>query len=300
MIVRESVVPVDGGRLRVRETGHGQPIVVVHGGPDFDDEYLLPELRRLGDRCRVISYAQRGRGRSFDGSDPGRVTMASEVEDLDRVRASARLTSTAVLGHSWGGLLALEYALAHPGRVSYLVLMNTAPASHDDARAFRVELNRRRTAEQSRRMAELRASPAFRAGDIATEAEYYRLHYATTVRDPRLLHTVVRRLRASFSPEGVIAARAIEEELYADTWSRPGYDLVPRLGRLDLPVLVLHGEDDFVPLAAVRRIADALPRSRLAVLPGGHFTFLEHPERVLEEITGFVTRTGPARQPPGS
>ena len=70
MIVRESSVPVDGGRLHVRETGSGQPVVLVHGGPDFDDEYLLPEMWRLGDRFRVITYAQRGRGRSFDGSDP--------------------------------------------------------------------------------------------------------------------------------------------------------------------------------------------------------------------------------------
>ena len=297
MIVRESSVPVDGGRLHVRETGSGQPVVLVHGGPDFDDEYLHPEMGRLGDRFRVITYAQRGRGRSFDGSDPGRVTMASEVEDLDRVRSSAGLASTAVVGHSWGGLLALEYALAHPDRVSHLVQMNTAPVSHEDAKAFRLELGRQRTGEQIRRMAELRASPAFRAGDIATDAEYYRLHFATTVRDPALLDIVVRRLRATFSPQGVVAARVIEEQLYADTWSRPDYDLVPLLGDLDVPVLVLHGDDDFVPLAVVRRIVDAIPHARLAVLPGGHFTYIEQPDRVLDEIADFLTLGRPAREP---
>jgi pimeloyl-ACP methyl ester carboxylesterase len=63
-----------------------------------------------------------------------------------------------------------------------------------------------------------------------------------------------------------------------------------RLGGLDVPTLILHGDDDFVPLEVVRRIADAIPGARLVVLPDcGHFAYLEQPERTATEITEFLT-----------
>ena len=98
-IAREGFVPLDGVRLFVRDLGDGLPIVIVHGGPDFDHEYLVPEIDRLGASFRVVYYDQRGRGRSFAGTQPDHVTMATEVDDLDRVRAWFGFESV-VLGHS--------------------------------------------------------------------------------------------------------------------------------------------------------------------------------------------------------
>ena len=100
--------------LYSREIGQGQPIIVLHGGPDFDHGYLLPDLDRLADAFRLIYYDQRGRGRSADHVRPEDVTLASDVDDLDKVRQHFRLDSPALLGHSWGAVLALEYALRHP------------------------------------------------------------------------------------------------------------------------------------------------------------------------------------------
>jgi proline iminopeptidase len=276
--------------LHFRAVGEGPPIVVLHGGPDFDHEYFVPEMDRLAESFRLVYYDQRGRGRSFEGPGPVDVTMESEVDDLDRVRAWFGFDSVAVLGHSWGCLLALEYAIRHSARVSGLILMNGVPASHDDVPALRAELARRRTPAQTDRMAALRADPKFAAGDIETEAEYYHLHYGTTLRDPELLDAVVGRLRTAFTPEGVLVARAIEERLYGDTWACPDYDLLPALSGLDVPTLILHGDDDFVPLDIVRRIADAIPRARLVVLPDcGHFVYLEQPERAATLIAEFLT-----------
>ena len=72
--------------LFCREVGDGPPIVAVHGGPDFDHCYFLPELDRLADAFRLVYYDQRGRGRSAAGVRPEDVTLRSEIEDLDRVR----------------------------------------------------------------------------------------------------------------------------------------------------------------------------------------------------------------------
>ena len=135
--LRESRIPVGTASLYSRDIGRGQPIIVLHGGPDFDHGYLLPDLDRLADAFRLIYYDQRGRGRSADHVQPEDVTLASDIDDLDKVRQHFQLQSAALLGHSWGAVLALEYALRHPTRVSHLILMNPAPASASDVAVFR-------------------------------------------------------------------------------------------------------------------------------------------------------------------
>src|SRR5678815_350038 len=120
----ETRIPADGAALYVRTIGRGAPVIVLHGGPDFDHGYLLPELDRWKDGFRLVYYDQRGRGKSAENVRPEDVTLASDVEDLDRVRRHLGVEAPAILGHSWGALLALEYALRHPTHVSRLILMN--------------------------------------------------------------------------------------------------------------------------------------------------------------------------------
>ena len=83
---REDPIPAGKAPLYSREAGRGQPIIVLHGGPDFDTRYLLPDMDRLADRFRLIYYDQRGRGQSADGVRPEDVTLASDLDDLDKVR----------------------------------------------------------------------------------------------------------------------------------------------------------------------------------------------------------------------
>ena len=102
---RDGYIPVDRARLYYRETGQGRPLVVLHGGPDFDHSYLLPELDALSGSLHLIYYDQRGRGKSAEGVRPEDVTLESDVGDLDRLRAYFRLESMVVMGHDlrWGG-----------------------------------------------------------------------------------------------------------------------------------------------------------------------------------------------------
>jgi proline iminopeptidase len=274
--------------LFCRDVGAGHPIVVVHGGPDFDHAYFLPELDRLSDSFRLVYYDQRGRGRSAEGVRPEDVTLASELDDLDRVRSRFGLESVAVLGHSWGGVLAMEYAIRHPERVSHLILMSTGPASAGDWRFLREELVRRRDPRDQAEMNEIAATDAYARGDLEAEAEYYRRHFRMTLRAPELLEALVGRLRANFTEDGVVLARTIEHRLYDETSRTEDWTLFPALRELDVPTLLLHGEHDFVPVELVVRIADAVPGARLTVLPGvGHFAYLEAPELVFDELSRF-------------
>ena len=281
-------MPAGPAGLYSRTLGDGPPIVVLHGGPDFDHFYLLPELDRLADRFRLVYYDQRGRGRSSPGVEPGEVTLASELDDVDSVRRHFGFDRVALLGHSWGGVLAMEYATRNPHHVSHLILVNTGPASADDFQVFRDHLLRIRPAGDVERMQAIAAGAPYQAGDLEAEAEFYRLHFLPTLQQPERLEQLVGRLRANFTAESVLKARAIEQRLYDETWRSDGYDLLPKLRAVQIPTLVLHGEGDFVPVALAAHIAEAVPRARLTVLPEcGHFAYLEEPDAVHEQVVAL-------------
>ena len=93
----------------------------------------MPDLDRLQDAYRLVYYDQRGRGSSADGFAPEDVTLASEMLDLDRVRQHFGFDAPTLLGHAWGTVLALEYAVRYPERVSHLIPLNPGPASASDS-----------------------------------------------------------------------------------------------------------------------------------------------------------------------
>ena len=289
---REGTISAGQAALWYRDIGAGLPIVVLHGGPDFDCNYLLPELDRLADGFRLIYYDQRGRGRSAGNVQPEDVTLQSDIADIELVRRHFQLGSVAVLGHSWGGLLALEYALRHPECVSHLILLNTAFASHADLLLFQ-ESRRAHSVAALDQMRALAATTGYQEGDPQSVAAYYRVHFSATLRRPEHLDAIVKRVTAGTTPEGILKARAIEARLYQDTWSRPEYDLLPALRHFHVPTLVIHGDADFIPAACAARIAEAIPGARYILIPDcGHFSYLECLEAVREAIDAFVARAG--------
>jgi proline iminopeptidase len=287
---RDGYIPVEGAQLYVREIGRGQPIIVLHGGPDFDHDYLLPDLDRLSDSFRLIYYDQRGRGRSAANVQPEDVGIASEMEDLEGLRTYIHLESAAILGHSWGGLLTMEYAIRHPDRVSHLILLNTAPASRDDFMLFRQERLRSAAGDVAKLKA-LSSTAEYERGDPETVAAYYRIHFRAALRRPEHLERVVASLGLGPTNEGILKARAIEDRLMNETWLSSEYDLLPRLKRLRIPTLVIHGGYDLIPVECAAHVAQAIPGARLVVLREcGHFSYLECPDDVRNEIGDFFYR----------
>jgi proline iminopeptidase len=292
---RESRIPVGGAELYAREVGQGTAIIVLHGGPDFDHSYLLPELDRLSDSFHLIYYDQRGRGRSADHVQPEDVTLASDIADLEKVRQYFHLDSVVLLGHSWGTVLALEYALRYPERVSRMILMNPAPASTEDYKQLRKEWLEKRAADMERRKA-ISASAAYKAGDPDVVTAYYRIHFKPALARREDFEKIIARLRASFSKEGILKARAIESRLMDDTWSSPKYDLLPKLRSLRIPTLVIYGDHEFIPAVTAEHITQAIPNARMVTLKDcGHFSYLESPAAVREQIdTFFLGNMSPA------
>ena len=295
---RESRIPVGNTSLYARDIGAGEPLIVLHGGPDFDHGYLLPDLDRLADGFRLIYYDQRGRGKSADGVRAEDVTLASDVEDLDKVRQHFQLSSTGLLGHSWGTVLALEYALRHPARVSHLILMNPAPASAADVAVLRQFYLQKIGAEMDRQRAIVR-SAAYQEGDPNAVTARYRIHFKPALKRAEDYEKLMATMKAGFISQGkagIVKARAVEDRLMRDTWELDGYDLMPKLGTLSIPVLVIWGDSDFIPAEIATHIARAIPKARMVTLKDcGHFAYLECPSDVRQAFNDFFRATLPKK-----
>jgi proline iminopeptidase len=286
--LREGYAPVAGASLYYRDIGQGSPIIVLHGGPSFDHTYLLPDLDRLAGMYRLIYYDQRGRGRSAENVQPTKVSIQSEMDDLETLRAYFQLESVTLLGHSWGGLLAMEYALRYPEHVSHLILMNGAPASHDDCVLFERERDAA-AGDDVETLRALESCPGFAEGDdLETRAAYDRVYFRSTLRSPELLDRLIENLRVGWTKEGILKAGAIGNQLWRETYESAGYNLLPALTQLRIPTLVLHGDYDFIPMACATHIAEAIPRARLVVLQDcGHFSYIERPDEVRMALGEF-------------
>jgi proline iminopeptidase len=280
---RQGFVAVDGAELYYRDVGQGQPIIILHGGPDFDHTYLLPDMDRLADGYRLIYYDQRGRGRST--GQPADVSLASELADLDTLRQHLGLERAVLLGHSWGGILGLLYPLRYPGRASHLVLLNTAAASSRGMQRM-VALRRARLAERLEGLRAMQATPAYRQGDPAVMEQFLRVLFSTGCKRPDDL----ARLKLLFSQATIVRGAQVEERLSQETGAREDFDLLPQLAELAVPALIVHGDYDFVPPDEAEAIARAIPGASYVLLPDcGHFAYLEAPEALRQALAGFLT-----------
>jgi proline iminopeptidase len=285
--------------LYARTIGSGLPTIVLHGGPDFDHAYLLPDLDRLADVVQLIYYDQRGRGRSAKGVVARDVTMASEIEDIERIRQQFGKKRVVLLGHSWGTALALEYALRYPAHISGLILMNPAPASSSDVAVLRSAYLQKLGSSLAAQQRAIVASEAYQSGDPEAVAARYRIHFTPALVRSEHYEQLMTAMKAQFvkqGKDGILKARAVEDQLMSMTWKRPDYDLLPKLSRLPVPTLVITGDADFIPVAISEHIAEAIPGSELIVLKDcGHFAYLEHSEQVHEAVSQFIKRAAAPR-----
>src|SRR4029077_15988378 len=131
--MEQTTVELNGVGIYTRRVGDGPPVVVLHGGPGAHHDYLLPQYDLLARRRTLLYYDQRGGGRSPIGRDMP-AGWREHVADLEALREQWRLDRVTLLGYSWGGLLAVLYALEHPDRIEPLALVCPPPVPAEGRR----------------------------------------------------------------------------------------------------------------------------------------------------------------------
>jgi proline iminopeptidase len=259
----ETMVPVGDVSLLVRRTGRGHPTVVLHGGPGAHHEYLLPYFDDLATGRELIYYDQRGGGRSTVARDVP-VGWREQVGDLEALRDRLGIAQLTIVGYSWGGLLALLYALEHRDRVERLALVSSAPSWRAARERFEQAFSRRnldpRFQEERRR---LRESGLRERDPVAFQQRIFELSVAPYFFDPD---------RARDLTPFRVTGRTQQE-----VWSSLGdYDLRPRLPTLQgIPSLVMHGENDPIPIEAAATTAELIGAPFHRLPRCGHVPYVE-------------------------
>ncbi|MBA3258104.1 MAG: alpha/beta fold hydrolase [Gemmatimonadales bacterium] len=277
---RTERVAVRGVELFVRRLGRGPPVVVLHGGPGADHEYLRPGFDALSRGRELIYYDQRGGGRSPVPRDVP-VGWSEQVADLEALRELWALDRLAVAGYSWGGLLALLYALEHRNRVERLALISPAPAWRAARERFEQTFAGRNLdpafQEERRR---LRESGLRERDPAAFQQRIFELSVAPYFFDP----TRAREL-TPFRVTG-----RTQQEVWA---SLADFDLRPRLPTLQgIPSIVLHGENDPIPIEAAAAVAGLIGAPFHRVLHCGHVPYIEAFTQFERIVGDFLPASG--------
>ena len=283
----------DGVRLFYKVVGSGaETLVAVHGGPGNSLTSILPDLEPLAKNRRVIYYDQRGNGLSdLMDEDDEKLSITKHIQDLEAVRAHFKLDKMTLLGNSWGGLLIGYYAAAHPDRVERLIFHSPAAPtrallSEMDAEVQR-RLKRHYTDEQLKRLAVIaRWQYWLKASDPrAVCNEMFRMVLAVYAFNLESMK-VIKGDVCSGPEESLRRQRFVTAQI----WQSMGdYNLLPSLGVVKAPALVIHGTADVIPIKASEAWAGALPNARLFLIEkSGHMPQFEQPEIFFKAVETFL------------
>ena len=252
------------GRTWYRVTGDGgrTPLVCLHGGPGSTHNYFRP-LERLADERPVVLYDQLGCGRS----DRPETAWSLELftDELAQLLEQLGFAKVHLLGTSWGGMLALEHALARPESVRGLVLSSTL-ASADE---WVVEVKRLRDALEGE--------------DDEVMDEFEHRHFFRGESDPLEL------VRMREEKNGAVYEAMWGQNEWTRTGALAGWDVRPRLSELKMPTLILRGAHDLSTDAIAKTLTDGIPHAREVVFAdSSHTPVLEETERYLRAVRDFL------------
>ena len=270
-------VTVNGVSLVYDEAGHGTAFVTLHGGPGMSGRGGdWATFQPLADSFRLVSYDQRGSGES-EGAEP--YSHAQFVADLEALRQELQLGTMVLLGGSYGGFIALEYALTHPQNLHALILRDTAASNRFQ------DTSKDKAMASGFPMDEVTLDRLF-SGEVRDDQDF-RDSYAMI----QPLYTVERDLEKEAAQLARIPFR-YQTHNWAFSRNQPGYDLVSRLPELTVPVLVTVGRHDWItPLEASEELATALPNSELVVFEhSGHSPQSEEHELYLKTVREFLAQ----------
>lgn len=289
---REAMVPVEGGRVYVRVNGdlagRRPPVVILHGGPGGTHGSYLDALA-LSDERAVILYDQLDSGRSDRPNDPVNWRVERFVDELDAIAGALRVRRWHVVGHSWGGTVALEYGARRPTRLASLVLASPLISTGSwiaDADALRRQLPPAVRAELVR--CDALPSPLPASCTAATDAFYA----AFNGREPPSDGMLAYRTKAG---------RGFNPTLYETMWGRSEfvatgtlktYNGEPLLGRLDgARTLFIGGQYDEARPGTLAGFAARVPGAELATVPGAaHGIFGDRPMETTALLRGWMRR----------
>lgn len=280
-------VTVDGHRIATYSFGAGDDVLLcLNGGPGLPCDYLREAHSGLaGEGYRVVAFDQLGCGKSDRPSDPAYWTIQRYVEEVETVRQALKLGRVHLMGHSWGGWLAIDYALTYPDALKTLILEDTVA----DMPHLTTELEKLRAAlgaETVMMMERHEAEGTFTHPEYAAAVTLLNYRHVCRLQD---WPAPVKRSLDDWNMGPYMTMQGPNEFLYIGNlkdWNR-----IPDLPRLQVPVLITVGQHDELTPACAMRMKHALPQAELHVIANSsHMPFYENPAGYYPVLLEFLAR----------
>ncbi|HLN11862.1 MAG TPA: proline iminopeptidase-family hydrolase [bacterium] len=290
--VEEGFIPFRGFRVWYKIVGAGDapgklPLLALHGGPGAAHDYLEP-LGALADTGRrVIFYDQLGCGKSDKPHRPSLWAVSLFVAEVGAVRQALGLDRIHLLGQSWGGMLAMEYATTEPAGVASLTVASS-PASMpqwvEEANRLRADLPREvQETLLKHEAAGTTQDPAYEEAMLV----FYRRHVCRLEPWPDCLNRTFAQLAAD--PEVYHTMNGPSE--FHVTGTLRNWSIVERLGWIKTPTLVTSGRYDEATPAIAETVHRGISGSEWVLFEkSSHTAHLEEPERYLQVLDAFLSR----------
>jgi proline-specific peptidase len=291
--VREGKIPFSGGEtwyrvVEAEEDNGGVSVLCLHGGPGANWLHMKP-YESFADERQVVFYDQLGAGNSplEAPHDPSMWTPELFVEEVDAVREALGLDRVHVLGHSWGGMLGMQYACGRPEGLVSLIVESSPPSVPDwmpEIQRLRAELPPEVEATlREHEEAGTTDDPAYEEASLV----FYKRHVCRTDPWPDWLVECFGVLDAN--PEVYHWMNGPSEFHVIGTLKE--WDIIDRLGQIEAPTLLFCGRYDEVTPTCVEAAHRAIPGSEFVVMEeSSHTSQAEEPEKTLALVRDFVAR----------
>lgn len=282
----EGYKSVNGIAHFYRIIGEGESFVFLHGGPGMRHDELVPSFLNFAKTRQAIFYDQRGNGKSLmEKIDSNTFTTELLVEDLEALRREFGIERLNLVGHSWGGLLAMYYASKYPQNLKRLILIDPAPVNTELLIQSYENLMGRFTEEAWNRLQAMYESESYLAGDPDAHNEAMRLSegvtfYSEQAREEYFKIAVFDEMKAKNSVAISGPARAIKLNVTVQD----------RLGNIACPTLLVQGSEDFIIPEAPKLANQLIKNSKLVFIDkSGHYPFMENKEDFFRALYSFLS-----------
>jgi proline iminopeptidase len=281
----ESMKAINGTHLFCRVVGRGMPIVILHGGPGMDHSYFLPQMLKLAETHRLIFFDQRASGRSSARVDTNSMTLETLIDDIEGVRVAFHPGKMNLMGHSWGGLLAMFYAIKFPNRLNSLILSNSTPVTSELRLASFKMIQAHTSHQDSIDQTRIARTEEFREKNPSAVGRYLRSVFRGSFYNPHMADSLTLSLCEDYAAKSALLQYLYREPRLAH------YDITKELSAIRCPVLVIGADHDIIPAESNERIHRAINGSKYVVLEHcGHFPFIEAPKAFFRAVREFLAR----------
>jgi len=282
--IQEETVDINGIKHFIKKIGSGEPLLVLHGGPGMFHDYLVPHFEKLAKNYQVIFYDQRGCGNTDFPQDTSSISTDNFVNDLESIRNHLKIEKLTVAGHSWGAILALNYAKKYPDHLNNLILISPAPSTSEYFDQMFKNMQKKRSDADTKELVKLMSSKNFDKRDPATFLKAISLGDKVNLANQETVNELYKPMTfTEASANNLLLVNSIMEKIFFD------YNITDSMELITCPTLIVIGDLDNVPFASNQLLQDNLPNARLKVLRQAcHYPFFEAPKEFNLEVKNFL------------